>query len=381
MSEEECGDYDVVKELVLSAYRLVPEAYHKKFRSLRRDESNAYVEYGKKLERLFYDWLTSAEVDNSDDLKNLVLLENFKDNVSPEIKLYIEDRREKSFADVTRWADEYSLTHRLGESKKESDPSSDRVQLSKYSSNSGSDTGKSDCCCYAYGKPGRTSRFCKNKRTSSNSEVTCYRSNKKGHLSRNSAEGKNVKKPVSLVSSLSSSINDVMKETRKFYGEFLSEGVVSSLEGGDSREVSLLWDTGADASLIRRDSVPTRTVIITKEQVMLGGFPNTCVVCPLLEVNLESRGVSWEVKLAVVDSLPVDGIGVIVGNDLATSKCVNPILSELPVPELVVTRSGLDTAVDYSHDLFVDSNENVFLDSNECGRGGITDLSMSVKLS
>ncbi|XP_064097613.1 uncharacterized protein LOC135209005 [Macrobrachium nipponense] len=140
MSKEECDDYDIVKESILSTYRLVLEAYRKKFKSLRKDENITYVEYGKKLERLFYDWLTSAKVEDFDDLKNLVLLENFKDSVSPKIKLYIEDRRKVSFAGATRLADEYSVTHNLSVSKKRNDPSFGRVQSSKGFSSSNSNS-------------------------------------------------------------------------------------------------------------------------------------------------------------------------------------------------------------------------------------------------
>ncbi|XP_068221744.1 uncharacterized protein [Palaemon carinicauda] len=373
LSDDESKDYETVKETVLSAYRLVPEAYRKKFRSLKRDDTSTYVEYGKKLERSFCDWLTSAEVDNFEDLENLVLLESFKDNISPDIKLYIEDRRETSFAGATRLADEYSLTHGLSGSKKKNDLLSSKAQHSK-SSSSNNDNRNRDYYhyyCYTCGKEGHISRYCRNQWAVSNSEVICYNCNKKGHIARNcTVESTNVKKPVSLVNNLSSGRNNLLKETRKHYGEFLSEGLISSLKGGDSREVVLLRDTGAAVSLVRRESVPRNVIISMKEKVMLGGFPNTCVVCPLLKMKLESQLVTGDVKLAVVDTLPVDGVDIIVGNDLTTSKCVNPILSEVQVPEMIVTRSGLDTDIDYGHRLFEDSNVG--------NRGSDDELSISV---
>ena len=61
------------------------------------------------------------------------------------------------------------------------------------------------------------------------------------------------------------------------YGEYLYKGVVSSLEGGDSREVILLRDQGATVSVVRRESLPCKVKVSTREQVMLSGFPNTCV--------------------------------------------------------------------------------------------------------
>ncbi|XP_068234223.1 uncharacterized protein [Palaemon carinicauda] len=122
-------------------------------------------------------------------------------------------------SDAIRLADEYSLTHSLGDSKKKNNLSSCKMQYRK-SSYSNSNTGKYDhqYYCYTCGKPDHTARFCKSKWESSSSEIICYRCNKKGHIARNCiVEKKNVKKPVSLVNNLSSRINDILKETRKLY--------------------------------------------------------------------------------------------------------------------------------------------------------------------
>ena len=50
LSEEESANYESVKEAILKAYRLVPEAYRVRFRGTKKDEKVTYVEYGKMLE-------------------------------------------------------------------------------------------------------------------------------------------------------------------------------------------------------------------------------------------------------------------------------------------------------------------------------------------
>ncbi|XP_064101308.1 uncharacterized protein LOC135211974 [Macrobrachium nipponense] len=54
---------------------------------------------------------------------------------------------------------------------------------------------------------------------------------------------------------------------------------------------------------------------------------------PSGQLNLESQVVSGIVKLAGVESLPVDGVDISVRNDLALSKNVNPVVRDIPVPE------------------------------------------------
>ena len=43
LSDEDADDYEAVKEAVLLAYELVPEAYRQKFRGYRRSSGQTYV--------------------------------------------------------------------------------------------------------------------------------------------------------------------------------------------------------------------------------------------------------------------------------------------------------------------------------------------------
>ena len=109
-----------------------------------------------------------------------------------------------------------------------------------------------------------------------------------------------------------------------------------------------LRDTATAVSLICRDALPEGAQISNTDEVILGGFPNTCTVCPMTEVCLEDKAVkvSGIVKIAVVEELPVYGVDVVVGNDLGRKEAVtNPIVSESPDDSkvMVVTRSGFDT--------------------------------------
>ena len=138
-----------------------------------------------KCQRLFQDWLGSTEVNDFDKLKDLILLEHFKYNISPNIKLYIEDRREKTFAGATRLADEYSLTHNLDERRRKGEYAR-APRVKNYFNNSGysSSRKQSDFGCYICGKAGHMAKYCRYSTYGKNSasgssggmrEVTCYK--------------------------------------------------------------------------------------------------------------------------------------------------------------------------------------------------------------
>ena len=53
--EDLSADYDSVKSKILKAYKLVPEAYHQKFRDLRKIPNQTYVEFAQLKEQAFSD--------------------------------------------------------------------------------------------------------------------------------------------------------------------------------------------------------------------------------------------------------------------------------------------------------------------------------------
>ena len=78
MSAEESASYDKVKQAILKAYELVPEAYRQKFRDLRKIQGQTYMDFAKQKERLFEEWCKSKDVSEFDSLRELLLLEEFK---------------------------------------------------------------------------------------------------------------------------------------------------------------------------------------------------------------------------------------------------------------------------------------------------------------
>ena len=68
---------------ILQAYELVPEAYRQTFRKTRKSEQQTFVEFAREKERLFDRWCCSQKAESREDLRQLVLIEDFM-NCLPE---------------------------------------------------------------------------------------------------------------------------------------------------------------------------------------------------------------------------------------------------------------------------------------------------------
>ena len=64
LTVEQSSSYDTVKELILKAYELVPEAYRQKFRNCKKENEQTHVEFARTKERLFDRWCSSKKIDS-----------------------------------------------------------------------------------------------------------------------------------------------------------------------------------------------------------------------------------------------------------------------------------------------------------------------------
>ena len=91
LSVEQSSNYEHVKEAILKAYELVPEAYRQKFRNYLKYDSKTNVEFAREKENLFNRWCHSKEIGQDfKKLKQMVLLEEFKDKVRPDIRSHLD---------------------------------------------------------------------------------------------------------------------------------------------------------------------------------------------------------------------------------------------------------------------------------------------------
>uniref|UniRef100_T1HQU6 SCAN box domain-containing protein n=1 Tax=Rhodnius prolixus TaxID=13249 RepID=T1HQU6_RHOPR len=120
LSIEQSSSYPVVKEFILKAYELVPEAYRQKFRGFTKSSEESFIEFAREKEQLFDRWCVSTGVErNFDKLKQLVLMEEFKSCVSKQIRLFLEEKQVVDLETAAKLAEEYVLTHTQNDDAKD----------------------------------------------------------------------------------------------------------------------------------------------------------------------------------------------------------------------------------------------------------------------
>ena len=110
---DQSSDYDTVKNLILKAYELVPEAYRQKFRNCRKEHDQTHVEFARTKEQLFDRWCSSKDVKSDHaKLRQLMLVEEFKRCIHSDVKSFLDEREVETLDVAARLADDYALTHK-----------------------------------------------------------------------------------------------------------------------------------------------------------------------------------------------------------------------------------------------------------------------------
>ncbi|KAK0131368.1 hypothetical protein N1851_033911 [Merluccius polli] len=109
---EDAADYEKVKQAVLRIYSLVPEAYRQRFRAYQKPDALSYVEYVREKEMRFDRWLNSQEVTTFQALRDLIVLEDFKNCLPATVATHVSEHKEVTPAGAAVLADEYVLAHK-----------------------------------------------------------------------------------------------------------------------------------------------------------------------------------------------------------------------------------------------------------------------------
>ena len=398
LSVEQSSNYEHVKEAILKAYELVPEAYRQKFRNYLKYDSKTHVEFAREKENLFNRWCHSKEIGQDfKKLKKMVLLEEFKDKVRPDIRSHLDEQKVEELEKAAIMADDYALTHKM--SSKSGNPQQKRYHGSGNRENISRNMddrkrqGKSTenvglvskveplkpISCGHCGKPGHIITNC----WKLGGKTPCEHCGRFNHKSEDCRIAKNKLqkevKPTGLTSlkglkvspfnesenlkgvkvkplidrknfveknkgiKLNPLHNDksciedkISPETESDYMEnykpFISEGVVSLVgDENSSQKVKILRDTGATQSLMLDSVLPLTENSFTGANVLISGVEMGVLEVPLHEVNIKSSLINGNIVIGMRPSLHVEGISLILGNDLAGEKVmVDPRVVEKP---------------------------------------------------
>ncbi|CAC5410428.1 unnamed protein product [Mytilus coruscus] len=128
-----------------------------------------------------------------------------------------------------------------------------------------------------------------------------------------------------------SSFCDYMED----YIPFMSDGFVSIVDNTTSQSIKILRDTGASQSLLLESVLPLSEETSVGASVLLQGVELGCIDVPLHRIYLKSDLITGPVVVGVRPNLPVEGVSLLLGNDLARNKVVaEPIVTSEPVVDV-----------------------------------------------
>ena len=303
LTVEQSSSYDTVKELILKAYELVPEAYRQKFRNCKKENEQTHVEFARTKEQLFDRWCSSKKIGSDHEkLRQLMLVEEFKRCINSDIKSFLDEKQVETLEAAARLADDYALTHKVSFINK-SNPS-----RRPFFPHSGSKHSPSN-------PPGSHSQTItpkpkpsgENKDQNPLSQPICNYCKRTGHIISECLHLKRKKekqeglKPTGLTSLRSKPQSCVKEEdpiqterpetdsVMEIYEPFLSDGFVSlNSDYAQSTPIKILRDTGASQSLILADTLPFSEKTSSGTSVLIQGVECGFVNVPLHNIYLSS---------------------------------------------------------------------------------------------
>ena len=275
------------------------------------------MEFARQKEALFNRWCTSQQVGNNyEKLKQLVLLEEFMKCVPTPIKTYLEEQKVDDLQRAAILADDYKLTHK---SLPQMSAVTTRVNHSDF------------------GRP-------EQRRDPNSRGLTCAYCKRRGHLMSECwtlQKKKNI--PANPVATISDAMNKPvpLSEKQDIYEPFISSGFLSIQEGDPPVHIKILRDTGASLSLLAEGVLPLSATSATGDHILINGVELGFISVPLHKIFLKSDLVSGYVTVGIRPNLPVKGVSLLLGNDLAGDKVMaDPCMSNLPC-----SYSDIDLAV------------------------------------
>ncbi|KAK0144238.1 Pro-Pol polyprotein [Merluccius polli] len=326
LSKEDSTNYSAVKNAVLQAYEMVPEAYRQRFRAGNKGADQTHLEFARDLRKHFSRWCSASGVDTLDDLTNLMLVEQFKLSVPGRVATYISEHKAKTPEQAASLADDFTLTHKSSFRSFSSAPMMNSEQGAyKTFARSSMTTPKTDS--------GLVCNYCRN---TGHWKVDCPALNRSPQRSRYTYTKPNaLATPVQIGRTTEQRVicgNDLAKDCLLSYLPFITDGCVS-LPGHDSVPVKILRDTGAVDSFILQSVLPFSSQSYTGDNVLIRGIGLNTVSVPLHSVGIGSDFVQGTVVLGVRPALPVDGVHIELGNDIAGQR----VWGDTPAPVVSVT--------------------------------------------
>lgn len=311
--------YDGVKSAVLKAYQLTAEAYRQRFRQWVKQKRQTHVEFVNELTTHFKRWCSAAGVSTFEKLSDLIILEQFKYALPGQVVTYLNEREPDSVVKAAQLADDFALTHQCF-------GSAVRPVSGGESGSAGAVDSKADVVRNSPGRQGRSrdGDVCHYCRNVGHWKDKCPLLERKGGASA----------AMLCVDAPHQKMETTVESGRSGFEPFITTARVSLAGSSEYVNVKVLRDTGAMHSFMIESVLPFSCGSQVGDFILMRGMELGCVPVPRHRVALECDFVSGVFPVAVRPALPVEGVGMILGNDI----CGSYVFASGPPSPVVVSK-------------------------------------------
>ena len=324
---QESLTYEQVKAAVLKAYQLTAEAYRHRFRYWSKGERQTHVEFANDLTTQFKRWCVAAGVATFDQLSELIVLEQFKNKLPGRVVSYLNEKEPSTVLRAAGLADDFVLTHRFDYERAVPRRESGDVRGERSS---------------PVRKGGGRSGF-------AHGADVCHHCKKVGHWKDKCPLRSNGRaSPAMLCAGAQKpeSIGQQVEAAGSGFEPFLMDACVSLEGSADVVNVRVLRDTGAKHSFILESALPFSSESQVGDFIVMRGMELGYVPVPRHKVVLQCDLVSGVFPVAVRHALPLEGVDMVLGNDICGSAVwasgpPSPVVVTKPLPQIALGRQGV----------------------------------------
>ncbi|MCP4255549.1 MAG: hypothetical protein GY775_19515, partial [Candidatus Scalindua sp.] len=339
---------------------------------------------------MFDQWLKAKNADDFEKIRQVMLIEQFKNCLFTDLRTHLDDKEVSTLNEAAVLSDSYALTHKRNFMKPrhgygQNDTAGAPQQKSYVTAENKDDKLKQGDNIEKNNQPRNKDRSAADRGSGryhntlpKQPVVQCGFCNKMGHTMQEcwKLKKKNeANNPVGFISHYKqdNKQNELSKSEKVMedYKPYLSQGTVSSEDDSSPAPIQILRDTGASQTLLCEGVLPLSEKTATGKSVLLKAVHSGTFRVPLHRINLSSNIVNGPVIVGVSPTLPVKGVSLLLGNDLASGKDIlSPIVSDTSeicedsdvtsehlFPACVVTRAMSKKQAENNNDSEIDSED------------------------
>ncbi|XP_068243231.1 uncharacterized protein [Palaemon carinicauda] len=304
-------DYFIIKQAILDAYSITAEGYRQIFRNSQKQVQQTFLEFMNGKIKQFQKWVDKVDVKTFEQLKDLIVMEEFLRKIPGSINVYLREQNESDPKKAALKADDYALIHKVGKTP------------------------------YREIRPKETCTYCKQEghHISECPDPHCAASylKRKPNPPQSSPKQMNLPKQEPKPKVEKKKTFHCASHESQAFAPFTCSGKING------KPVTILRDTGSSQTIVSPKVIRPKGE--THRYVAVNDLTSKSML-PLINVNLHCPYFSGTTDVAVnSELLPCKNVDVILGNDIANSVVLTNLIAVSPgdvVQEecLAVTRSS-----------------------------------------